>query len=98
MNATESLRFEKTFGSDMKYIDKFPNMKYIDDIFDGMLRGQRPHPCIICGELTEFVEINYEAHFCSEECVAKMDERADALFREYLEDFDENKFEENPKR
>lgn len=74
----ESLRFEKAFGSDMKYIDKFPNMKYIDDICDGMLRGQRSQPCIICGCLTEFVEINYEAHFCSEECVAKMDRMSEA--------------------
>lgn len=57
----------------MKYSDKFPNMKYIDDVCDGMLRGQRQQPCVICGELTEFVEINYEAYFCSEECVAKMD-------------------------
>ena len=64
----------------MKYSDKFPNMKYIDDVCDGMLRGQRPQPCVICGELTEFVEINYEAHFCSEECVAKMDRIATKSF------------------
>lgn len=60
----------------MKYIDKFPDMVYIDDVFEGIMRGRSEKPCLICGSPTEFIEINYEAHLCSEECVAEMDRRA----------------------
>lgn len=82
----------------MKYIDKFPDMECVVDERENVIRGVLKKPCCVCGEATEFVEINYEARFCSEECLAQMDERSDALFKEYLEDFDESKFEENPER
>lgn len=60
----------------MKYVDKFPDMKYIDEERDGVIRGRTQRPCCVCGWETEFVEINYEAPFCSEECVAEMDRRS----------------------
>ena len=57
----------------MKYSAKFPDMNCYDDERENMIRGRDMLPCIICGDDTEFVEINYEARLCSEECVAEMD-------------------------
>lgn len=37
-------------------------------VADGILVGECKAPCIECKELTEFIEICSEAHFCSEEC------------------------------
>lgn len=75
----------------MKYIDKFPDMKPIFPHFEereNMIRGHYEKPCIICGSPTEFIEINYEARLCSEECVAEMDRRANDAFKHYIENED----------
>lgn len=53
----------------MKYKDLYPDMKLIHDEVKGIIRGS-PRPCHWCKEPTEYVEINYEGHFCSEECMA----------------------------
>ena len=55
----------------MKYVDKFPDMKYIDEEQDGVIRGRTQRSCCVCGWETEFVEINYEAPFCSESVLLK---------------------------
>ena len=53
----------------MKFIDKYPNMKpIIDEAPNGIIRGYEKKPCWNCGELTEYIDINFEAHLCSEEC------------------------------
>lgn len=57
----------------MKYIDKFPDMKPIFEERENIIRSNHAFPCCICGSICDYVEINYEAHFCSEECVAEMD-------------------------
>ena len=31
--------------------------------------GKNPVPCRICGELTTYIDVCAEAHFCSEECL-----------------------------
>lgn len=72
----------------MKYSDKFPDMKPIFDECKSVIRGRDMKPCIICGYPTEFIEINYEARFCSEECVAEMDKRADKAFDHYMDSED----------
>lgn len=69
----------------MKYADKFPDMKPIFDVCDGMMRGRTMKPCIICGNPTEYIEINYEARLCSEECVFEMDRRAHEAIMRYGE-------------
>lgn len=69
----------------MKYIDKFPDMKPIFDECEGIIRGGDMKPCIVCGRPTEFIEINYEARLCSEECVAEMDRRANEEFKRYMD-------------
>lgn len=56
----------------MKFIEKYPSMKAVAEVKDCIMRGGTS-PCAICGDLTEFVEINYEAHICSDECLDKME-------------------------
>ena len=55
----------------MKFEDKYPDMKEIHDERDLMIKGREPQPCAVCKEPTPFVEISFEAHFCSEECLNK---------------------------
>lgn len=57
----------------MMFSEKYPHMRPIVDEKNNIMRGD-PAPCSICGRWTEYIEINYEAHFCSEECLRKMDE------------------------
>ena len=71
----------------MKYSDKFPDMVCIDDVCEGIMRGRSVRPCIVCGSLTEYIEINYEARLCSEECVAEMDRRAAESAKSYMCDY-----------
>lgn len=54
----------------MKYIDKYPDMKPIHDERNGIIKCDAKYgKCHYCKNPTEFVEINYEAPFCSEECL-----------------------------
>lgn len=57
----------------MKFNLKYPDMKPVHDERDGIIYGMKEQPCQTCKELTRFVEINYQAHYCSEECVQQMD-------------------------
>ena len=63
----------------MKFSEKYPNLKHLEDTREGIMRvNGLPHRCCVCGKLTNYIEINYEAPFCSEECLlafeAGMDE------------------------
>ena len=57
----------------MKYKDKYPYMQPISEEHNNIIRCREQRRCCVCGHLTEYVEINYEAFFCSEECLAVMD-------------------------
>lgn len=57
----------------MKYKDLYPKMKMIEEEHKSIIRSAIAQPCCICGEPTEYCEINYEAFFCSEECLSEMD-------------------------
>lgn len=62
----------------MKFDIKYPGMVPIHDQSpppEFIIRGRTSEPCHMCGELTEYIEANYEAYFCSEECVKEMDDR-----------------------
>ena len=52
----------------MKFINKYPNpakgQKYSKD---WILVGEYK-PCVMCDELTPFIDIDCESYFCSEEC------------------------------
>lgn len=66
----------------MKYCDKYPNMIPIDDVCGNIMRGNERKPCAVCGNQTEYIEINYEAPFCSEECVQTMDRMAEEHYKQ----------------
>lgn len=53
----------------MKFSDKYPDMKYIVDEFDGIIRGSQAHNCEVCGNETQYIDIDSEGYFCSEECL-----------------------------
>lgn len=53
----------------MKYILKYPNMNLIHEEIEGTIRGSSVQHCHWCKEPTEFVNIYYEAAFCSDECL-----------------------------
>lgn len=68
----------------MKYINKFPDMRPIEDEVEGIMRGRHSKQCAICGEMTEYIDIDAEVYFCSEECRRE-------FYRQYLscmKDFD----------
>ena len=58
----------------MKFKDKYPDIELIHDDRDGIIRGMGG-ACRLCKEPTEYVEINYEAPFCSEECIFEFEEK-----------------------
>lgn len=60
----------------MKYDEKFRDAEYLDQVQGGIFKGHGKQPCFICGELTEFVDMDYQAHLCSEECSTELDQRA----------------------
>ena len=60
----------------MKYCEKYPDMVPIDEERGGIIRARYTGRCCVCGERTKYIEINYEAYFCSEECLRKMDDMA----------------------
>lgn len=35
--------------------------------------SENEHNCCICGKPTKYIEINYQAPFCSDECIREMD-------------------------
>ena len=49
-----------------KQTDKY-GFEYIAD--KCILVGKNKRPCLICGELTDYIDVCSEAHFCSDECV-----------------------------
>lgn len=52
----------------------YPDMKPINDKYDRICRTNTKHRCCICEDETEYFELNYEAHICSEECLKEMDD------------------------
>lgn len=82
----------------MKFEDKYPDAEYLS-IYDGcMLKGDEQLPCWHCGTPTSFIEINYEAHICSEECLHQIDdeinERCNGL-ADYEDEFEPGRINVN---
>ena len=53
----------------MKFADKFSNMIPIVEERESIMRGLRKKPCCMCGKPTEFIDVDAESYFCSEECM-----------------------------
>ena len=56
----------------MKYSDKYPNAEYAQNVEHGIIKGKRKDNCYVCGTLTDFIDIDFECHICSEECLDKI--------------------------
>lgn len=54
----------------MDFYRKHPNAAYLEVFDDNMLLGATSFSCWHCGNKTRWVEINFEAPLCSDECVA----------------------------
>lgn len=46
---------------------------------NGFIKVEDKQPCIICGKLTNLIEIDFECRICSDECCME-------LINRYLED------------
>ena len=70
----------------MKFSEKYPNMRpIVDEAPNGIIRVHEKQPCWNCGELTEYIDINFEAYLCSEECQAQKDsEYIDAFLNDTM--------------
>ena len=81
----------------MLYSEKFKDMRPLKDEVGGICRGHEQGRCCICGAETRYFEINYEAYFCSEECLAEMDKGYNAMLavaanKENTDDKDSSSF------
>lgn len=55
----------------MKFDEKYPDAIVTEEfLFEGsaIFKAPTAYPCWHCGELTAWVDINFEANLCSEEC------------------------------
>jgi hypothetical protein len=53
----------------MKYDDKYPNApKWFSPEHDAIMKGTQFKPCYNCKELTDWIDLCFESHMCSEEC------------------------------
>ena len=58
----------------MEYTKKYLNAKPLEICGDGiLLKGETEGPCAVCGRMTPFVDVCYEAHICSDECMQRID-------------------------
>ena len=52
----------------MKYDKLYPNMHHLQ-VINGMMYCNDTKPCEVCKEPTHYVDICYETHICSTECM-----------------------------
>ncbi len=52
----------------MKYSQKYPNAEPLQMVDATIMCGRKADNCACCGEMTNFIDIDFEANICSEEC------------------------------
>ena len=57
----------------MKFTDKYPKAVPGMEVEPNILFSDTSDNCAHCGQMTNFVDLCYEAHFCSEECIDAFD-------------------------
>lgn len=62
----------------MKYSQKYPNAEPLQMVDATIMCGRKADSCVQCGALTNFIDIDFETHVCSEECEDKL---IDEFFR-----------------
>ena len=75
----------------MIYEQKYPHAN-LGDIFEITITVGAPGPCAECGRETHFIDVCWEAHVCSEECVKILDEEFTAVLGE-IEDYSDEFFD-----
>ena len=55
-------------GEYMLYCIKYRKMKPLVDEKNGIMRSDIKGLCVVCGLATSFIDINFEAHVCSDGC------------------------------
>lgn len=62
----------------MSFEEQYPKAVYLEMVtkYGDIMKGNRKYPCWQCGELTSFLEVNFEAYTCSDAC-------AESAWREY---------------
>jgi predicted nucleic acid-binding Zn ribbon protein len=63
----------------MKYEDKYPNAKHLEEVAPSLVKFLPSEECLICGAPTTFGDIDFGAPFCSEECFQ-------AMWEQYIRD------------
>lgn len=52
----------------MKFSNLYPNAVKGQKFSKDWLLVGNPEPCLMCDEMTKFIDIDSESHFCSNEC------------------------------
>ena len=52
----------------MKYSQKYPNAEHLQMLDATIMYHKNPGTCANCGMLTNFIDVDFECHVCSEEC------------------------------
>ncbi len=56
----------------MKYDEQYPDIPIDGETASGLWRNEHQRPCVICGELTNWLDISYLCiPMCSRECELK---------------------------
>ena len=58
----------------MLYSIKYPKAKALEEVEANIIYWTKRCPCIYCARLTSFIEINYQRHVCSDECLRKFEQ------------------------
>jgi len=53
----------------MDFDEKYPYAIYLEEPETDIIKGERTYPCSNCKKPTNWIEVNFIAHLCSEECV-----------------------------
>ena len=58
----------------VKYTEKYKNLRPWEQT-GALFRAPFPVPCCVCGLPTEYIDMDYEAAFCGEECLKAFESR-----------------------
>lgn len=65
----------------MKFCQKYPLAKYLDEPEESVIRGKELKPCDICKNDTFWIEISFSTYVCSEECQKELWKRYAKSFK-----------------
>ena len=52
----------------MKYDKKYPNARPLQEVEKTIMKAHKPDNCYMCGVMTDFIDMDFDAYICSEEC------------------------------